>query len=587
VGERLRNSASPYLRGHADDPVDWREWDDAAFSDARALGRPVMLSCGYSACHWCHVMQRESFRDPTTAALINERLVAIKVDRQLRPDIDALYQDYVAATAGAGGWPLTVFLTPEKLPIAGGTYFPREPGPAIPSLQEVVHAVAEAYDAGGPQLETTARAGLDYLRARAADQPEGDIDRGTLDYAADFLVQIHDPVFGGMRGAPKFPQLPTIEFLAAYQRLAPDPDVAFAIEQTLLSIVRGGIYDQVGGGVHRYAMDAEWRMPHFEKMLYDQGLLLSALAAAAPIASGDEVRAEYAHVAREIAAFLTREMTAPGGGFIAALSAETQGIEGATYTWTVAELSGALGAEDLALTRAALGACESGAERFTLHRPGGRGADADRVDGVLAALRAARDLRPRPDVDDAVLTAWNAIAARGLMEAGATFGDQTMVDAGCATTRYLLDTAPGTNGVVRLLNAPEAVPVRLLEDAAHLTSAALSAAQATGDGELLGRAAALHADTLSRFAEGSALYMTALPGDLPVRPREGGDGAIPSGASTVIENAVHLGLALGDDSALDLARAALRRTWAVVDFAPEQAGRALAAAVALERAGLL
>ena len=584
MGNRLAGSASPYLLQHAGDPVDWFEWGEEAFARARELDRPVLLSCGYSACHWCHVMQAESFKDPDTAAVLNERYVAIKVDRELRPDVDAVYQDYVAATAGRGGWPLTVWLTPDKAPLYGGTYFPPSTRGGISGFREALSAVADAWDHDRADVAMTAESALSFLRRQASERPEGPIDRATLDYAADYLVQLQDPLHGGLMGQQKFPQLPVIEFFAAYVGLVPDPELLCVIERAMVAIVRGGIFDQLGGGVHRYTVDEAWRTPHFEKMLYDQGLLMSALSWAAPLAASAEVREEYARAVRATAAFLAREMTAPGGLLYAALSADTEGVEGASYTWTRAQLADVLSPRELAVAEAALGADTIGDEPSTLVRRPVEGWPIAEIDAVIAKLAAARAMRPRPGIDTKTLTAWNAIAARGLIDAGAAFGEPRLVADGVALTKRLLTAAVTPTGVLRERGDASVEHVRLLEDAAHLVSAALSAAEATGDADLLAEARILHDDTMERFAEDHVLYMTPESGDLPVRPREGGDSAVPSGASTTIQNAVRLGLSNGDSVQLAFARRMLSQVWAVADFAPEQAGRSLEAAVALERA---
>jgi uncharacterized protein YyaL (SSP411 family) len=585
LANRLAASLSPYLQMHAEDPVDWFEWGDEAFARAKELDRPVLLSCGYSACHWCHVMQAESFRDPDTAALLNERYVAVKVDRELRPDVDAVYQDYVVATVGRGGWPLTVWLTPDKAPLFGGTYFPRETSHGLSGFRDALEAVAGAWVDDRTDVERTAERAVEFLRQQEVNRREQPIDRATLDAAADYLVQRQDPRHGGLKGAQKFPQLPAIEFLVAYAALVPDSELLYVVEHEMLAIVRGGIFDQAGGGVHRYAVDEAWRTPHFEKMLYDQGLLLSALAWAAPLASSPEVRAEYARAARATASFLRAEMTAPNGLFYAALSADTDGVEGATYTWTRAQLQAALSPEELAVADDGLGTGDAvGDEPLTLVRLAGD-VEASRVDAVLAKLAAARALRPQPDADTKTLTAWNAIAARGLMDAGEAFCESEMVADGVHLTRLLLKAAVAQTGVLREPADPSVVGVRLIEDAAHLVSALLTAAEVTGDATLMHAARDLHLDTLERFAEGHILYMTPGAGDLPVRPREGGDSAVPAGSSTTIQNAVRLGLADGDAAQLAFARAALPQMWGVAEAAPEQAGRSLAAAVALEIAG--
>jgi uncharacterized protein len=585
---RLEGSASPYLRAHASDPVDWYPWGDEPFEEARESGRPVLLSCGYSACHWCHVMQHESFADPATAALIDESYVAVKVDRELRADVDAVYQDYVAGSTGSAGWPLTVWLTPDRLPVYGGTYFPAVAYPGMIAFRDALAGVATAWREERADVEATAVRSLEFLRGRSGPRPHDPLSRSDVDQAIESLVQIQDLAAGGLCGTTKFPQLPGVEFLTAYVRLVPDGEILRAIQKTMLGIVRGGIFDQAGGGVHRYATDPFWRVPHFEKMLYDQGLLLSALASAAGLASSDAVRDEYAHAARATAAFLRREMACTDGGFAAALSADTDGVEGATYTWTRAQLAAVLDAGELGTAERELGAPLPGDDAaVTLHRPGGRERDAAAVDAVLAKLGAARAARPQPDRDTKRLTAWNAIAARGLLDAGRVFDDAAMVEDGVAVVRWLESAVARPDGVLREPDDASVTTTRLLEDAAHLASALLTAADADGDAAFLARAAALHADCIERFSDGATFYMTPAGNDLPVRPREGGDSALPSGSSTVIENAVRLGAATGDAAHYAFARGALGQWRAVAESAPEQAGRALAAAVALEEAGEL
>ncbi|MDO8915921.1 MAG: thioredoxin domain-containing protein [Coriobacteriia bacterium] len=578
---RLADSASPYLRQHAGDPVEWYQWGDEAFQTARDLGRPIFLSIGYSACHWCHVMQRESFRDPETAALLNERFVSVKVDRELRPDVDAFYMDYVVATTGAGGWPMSVFLTPDLVPLLGGTYFPKEPRGSAPSFRDVLGAVDVAYSTGGDALTDATEGTLRFLRDQAAPKPPGEFDREALDCAAEYLLRLTDVAHGGFGDSPKFPQLAALSFLADYRVLNPDPDVDWVVEHTLTHILRGGVTDQAGGGLHRYTVDAAWRTPHFEKMLTDQGLLLSVLAAAAPIASDETVRSEYAHAARRTAEFLASEMAAPCGGFFAALSADTDGIEGATYVWSRAQLAAFLPRETYEFATTMLGA-DAEEEPFTLTRSSGRADRTEALDAALDAIKAERDKRPQPDADTKVITSWNAIAARGLMEAGATFSDEQLVTLGLSTLSAVLDRALTPTGLLHVPDDPSITSVRLIEDAAHLAAACLTAFDATGGPVWLDRAVHLHADTLETFWDGDLLYMTPVTTELPVRPREQSDQPVPSGASTAIENAVRLAAATGDASYAEWAHTALRQFWAIADFAPEQVGRALAAGVRLQ-----
>jgi uncharacterized protein len=582
---RLEDSASPYLRQHAGDPVEWRVWGADAFADARDLGRPIFLSSGYSACHWCHVMQREIFRDPDMARYINERFVPVKVDRELRPDVDALYMDYVVATTGHGGWPMSVFLSPDLVPLLGGGYFPPSPRDDLPSFIEVARAVDEAWRDGGEQRDSVIAAALEFLREQAAPRVRAPFTDEALETSADHVLRWHDATNGGFGTTPKFPQATLIEFLTAYYRLNPDAELPAVVERTLLAMVRGGIYDQAGGGLFRYSVDAAWRTPHFEKMLYDNGLLLSALAAASVLASSDGVRDEYGHVARQTAAFLAREMSAPHGGFYAALSADTLGEEGASYVWTLAGLRAVLTGPELDLAREVLGA-DAGDDHapFTLIRRGGRSSRPAEVDTLLATLLAARETRPRPDEDTKVLTSWNALAARGLMDAGRAFDDPAMSSLGVDTLLAVEQRASRGAEVLHDAADPSVADVRLIEDHALLASACLTAHEVTGDDTWLQRATGLHDVALGLFADGDVLYMVPPDTELPVRPREQSDSPTPSGAATVVDNAIRLGQLTGDAAYSDYAKEALTQFWAVADFAPEHAGRALTAAVRLRLA---
>jgi uncharacterized protein YyaL (SSP411 family) len=597
-GSRLADSASTYLRQHAADPVDWRPWGDEAFAEAARRDVPVLLSCGYAACHWCHVMQRESFRDPETAALINDRFVAVKVDREERPDVDTLYMDYLTATTGHGGWPMTVFLTPARAPVFGGTYLPKRAPAGSVSFTDVLESVDEAWRSDRARLLEAEARSLEFLSAQASPKHTAPLERAALDASAEYVALYSDPVSGGFGSAPKFPQWPLFEFLVAYHGLFPDPEIDWVVSHGLLSIVRGGIYDQVGGGVMRYAVGSDWLVPHFEKMLYDQAMLLSSLAKAASLLPDDTARAEAAHVAAQTIAFLLREMAlpaaprepagasdAPAGsaGFAASLSAETDGVEGATYVWRWSELQDALDADDLDLAQARLGADRDGTWEGSsiITRRAGRSGDAPvdaAVDALLAKLLAVRARRSQPEADTKVVVSWNAMLARGLLEAGEAFGLAGARATGLALTRVLLARAIVADGVPHVLDDPAVSGVRLAEDAAHLAAAALAAHAATGDPALLQAAREIQSQAVARFADGYDLYMTSADGDLPVRPRESGDQPAPSGASTLVENAVSLLALTGDEGYRDFIEGALPTFWAAADFAPETAGRALAAA---------
>ncbi|MBA4371033.1 MAG: hypothetical protein C0418_05595, partial [Coriobacteriaceae bacterium] len=390
---------------------------------------------------------------------------------------------------------------------------------------------------------------------------------------------------GGFGEAPKFPQIPALLFLAEYARLAPDAWVAMQVRRAVEAMVRGGIYDQAGGGICRYTVDETWLVPHFEKMLYDQALLLRALAAAA--ADGKDT-AEFAHVARQTAEFLAREMRLRGGAYASALSADMGGVEGATYVWTHEELADVLSADQLELAERHLGVTPEGDWEECaniLTRREGRAEDADAVDAVLARLLEARAKRPQPDLDDKALVSWNAMLARGLMEAGAAFGDDGLAAQGRDLLGVLLEATGGGADVPHVLDDPDTASVRLIEDHAHLAAACLAAHRATGDAGALGTASRLHARTLELFLDGDALYMTPAETDLPVRPREQNDNPTPSGAATATENALALSRLTGDASHRELAAALLRRWWAIADCAPAFAGTALSAMADMLKGG--
>ncbi len=582
---RLANAYSPYLRMHAEDPVDWRPWGQATFEEARASERPLLVSIGYSACHWCHVMQRESFRDPRTAAFMNEHFVPAKVDRELRPDVDKVFMDYATAANGQGGWPLNVFTSPDLMPFFAGTYFPLEAAHGAPSFQEVLAAVAEAWETGDAEV-TGAMLRVREFLDRSAEPVVGDpVDESVLSFAGGALLAAYDATNGGFGRAPKFPQFNAVRFLASRYREHPAPRLIEAVDGTLTAILRGGIYDQAGGGVARYATDDEWLVPHFEKMLYDNGQLLSALAGAAALPHVDgSLPGEYAATARATAEFMRRDLAAPGGGFVAALSSDALGIEGKTYVWEYGELAGFLSAEELDLAERRLGVTEHGNwhRRTILMRPEGRTADAADVDALLARILAERAAHPQPDRDEKVLTGWNALAARGLVEAGGAFGDKAMLDDGVSLTRHLLDTAVRPDGVTRVLHDEREQDIRLAEDAALLTAAALAAHEATRDRALLSAAREIHADALTRFAEGPAVFMTAAETDLPVRPFDVTDDPIPSAGAAMIENAAKLYGATREESYATWARSALRRHTPLIRAAPVMTGAALVAAMELE-----
>lgn len=588
---RLDDQSSPYLQAHASDPVEWRPWSRKTFAEAANLDRPIMLSVGYQSCHWCHVMQRESFRDTDTAKIINSAFIPVKVDREIRPDVDAFYMAYVQASTGSGGWPLTAFLTPDGLPLFGGTYFPkRSSDERLPSFREVLETVRSSWVLSRTRAQDVAKEAMVYLAStQASASSGGPIDRALLDEAARKLMAAEDPREGGFGGAPKFPQAPLSTFLIAYSCLTGDERPARAAMRATLAMVRGGIYDQVGGGLFRYSTDARWFVPHFEKMLYDQGLLLSTLAALQPFASPGE-KDELAFVARQIVAFLDRDLALDKGGYASSLDAETGGVEGGTYLWTHDELAGLLEPDELELCERFLGVTSGGTyERNSniLTRRSGREAEGDdgaRVDKVLQRLLEARALRDQPTRIDNVIVSWNALVARGLIEAGMAFGDGTLLERGLTLVDWLEKQAVWRSEVLHALGDASVAKVRLLEDTAALCAALLSAHESGNRPRASRLAVRLHEAALARFTSTDGLAMSVGDIHLPLVPVETDDSPVPSGAALSAENALRIELAgLSKPGSDGIAKAAdiLRQYSRTAVVAPALAGHALAVATRL------
>src|SRR4051794_40214712 len=386
---RLADETSPYLLQHATNPVDWYPWGEEALERARTEDRPILLSIGYAACHWCHVMAHESFEDEQTAALMNERFVNVKVDREERPDLDSLYMDAVVAMTGHGGWPMTVFLTPLGEPFLGGTYFPPEPRHGLPAFRQLLVAVSDAYRERRQDVARQAGALVDALQESAAISPSADpLTESLLAEAARGLARGFDPEWGGFGGAPKFPPASALEFLLRRHRSTGDEETLAMVTRTLDGMAAGGMYDLLGGGFHRYSVDERWLVPHFEKMLYDNALL-APVYLHAWVVTGEE---RYREVTEQTLEYMLRELRLPEGGFASAQDADTDGVEGLTFTWTPEELAEVLGPgrDDL------LQPFEHG--RFVLR---GELAEDDR-----ARLFEAREHRPKPARDDKAIASW-------------------------------------------------------------------------------------------------------------------------------------------------------------------------------------
>jgi hypothetical protein len=539
----LARETSPYLLQHKDNPVDWLPWGDEALSRARELDRPLLVSIGYSSCHWCHVMERESFEDHETAALMNEAFVCVKVDREERPDVDALYMDAVQAMTGSGGWPLNVFLTPEQAPFYGGTYFPPDPRHGLPSWRQVLGAVAEAWDTQREEIRAQGERVAPRLSGGAALQPSGTpIDSAPLDEAVATLRSAFDSVNGGWGRAPKFPAASVIEFLLTTSQHPRHHDtdqlgggagdeLPMAL-QSLRSMAGGGIFDQVGGGFARYSVDARWTVPHFEKMLYDNALLARAYVHGYQV-TGDAL---LQRTAEETLDWALREMLAPEGGFYSALDADSEGVEGKFYVWTFAELREALG-EDADAAIDWFGASEAGNfEGANVLESRGPEPPAEQRERIRATLLAARAQRVRPGLDDKRLAAWNALMIAALADAGAVLGREDYLDAARTAAAFVLDRMRGPDGrLLRSFNAGHARLPAYLEDHAFLLEALLALYQATFEERWFSEARGLADTILARFqdTERGGFFSTADDHEaLVARRKDLEDTPIPAGGSS-------------------------------------------------------
>ncbi len=563
MANALALETSPYLRQHAENPVDWLPWGPAALGRAREENKPLLVSIGYSSCHWCHVMERESFEDPRTAELMNEAFVCVKVDREERPDVDALYMEAVQGMTGRGGWPLNVFLTPEQLPFYGGTYFPPEPRHGMPAWTQVLQAIAESWSERGEEI----RAGGERLRRQLSGgallEPSSEPIRvEALDRAVATLRESFDAQDGGFGGAPKFPQAPVIEFLL----LRGEREMTRA---TLRAMAGGGIHDQIGGGFARYSVDSSWTVPHFEKMLYDNALLARAYL------HGWQAFGErrLLDVCLDTLGWALREMHGPEGAFHSALDADSEGVEGRYYVWSTAELRAVLG-EDAEAAIAWLGVSEQGNFQDPHHpEPGlnvlqdrehdhfAASLDATTRERIRARLLAARSQRVRPALDDKRLTAWNALMISALAETGAHLRAEpldgvdpalagTLLDAARRCAQFLLEQMRDEQGrLLRSYNDGRAKIDAYLEDHAFLLEALIVLFEATCEERWFEQATVLADELIERFAdpERGGFFSTASDlQQLIARRKDLEDAPIPSGASSAAVGLLRLAQLTGD-----------------------------------------
>ncbi|HET9173067.1 MAG TPA: thioredoxin domain-containing protein [Actinospica sp.] len=590
---RLAAATSPYLLQHADNPVDWWPWGEGAFAEARRRNVPLLISIGYSACHWCHVMAHESFEDPTTASAMNAGFVCVKVDREERPDVDAVYMQATQAMTGHGGWPMTVFADHQGRPFFCGTYFPPRSRGSVPGFLQVLAQVAAAW--AGKRGEVTQVGTAVAARMAEISVPVGarrkdveaptaeELDAAVLALAGEYSDDAeHGGIGAGFGGAPKFPPSMTLLQLLRHHARTESAQALAMVAQTCNAMARGGIYDQLGGGFSRYAVDGDWTVPHFEKMLYDNALLLRVYAllwrtSPSPL---------YRRIAEETAGFMIRELGTAAGGFASALDADTEGVEGLTYAWTYRQLVEVLGEHDAKIAAAAYevtkaGNFEDGKSVLRLAAElTGEARNPEDVKRVAAKLRVARAQRPQPGRDDKIVASWNGLAISALVEASVALGRPDLRSAALRCGQLLVDVHLEDGRLVRTSRDGKASEnPGVLEDYGCVAEGFVSLFTATGDRAWLTRAEALLDTIREQFRKDGGLYDTAADAaPLYFRPSDPTDNANPSGTSAAAAAFAAYAQATGSEQALHDAHAALAPARALAAQAPRFAGYGLAVA---------
>jgi uncharacterized protein YyaL (SSP411 family) len=588
---RLATETSPYLLQHAHNPVDWHPWGAEAFDLARREDKPVLLSVGYSACHWCHVMERESFENDEIAALMNRLFVSIKVDREERPDVDQIYMQAVQSMTGHGGWPMTVFLTPDGVPFYGGTYFPPVDRHGMPAFPRLLESIANAYhsrraevlEAGRHLVESMSHSG----RLSGSESPLG---RDVLLKAYLGLGAEFDERDGGLGRAPKFPQPMTWEAVLRVGRRTGDARALEMLRHTLTRMARGGIYDQLGGGFHRYSVDARWLVPHFEKMLYDNAQLAS-LYLHGWLATGEPL---YRRITEETLDYLLREMTHPEGGFYSAQDADSEGEEGKFFVWSPDEIRAVLGDETLARVALAYWGVDDGPNfegRSILFVPRDPAEVAETlrlapeammaaVERARRALHAARERRVRPGLDDKVLASWNGLTLAAFAEAAAVLRRADYLATAVRNAEFLTQQMVREGRLLRSWKDGQSRVTGYLEDYAMLGAGLLALYEATFDRRWLDESRRLAGEAIRLFwsSDRGAFFDTGEDQErLVVRPRNIFDNAVPSGTSVAVDWLLHLAVVLGDERYTDVALQALRPMADLMQRYPSGFGRYLAA----------
>jgi uncharacterized protein len=573
---RLAGETSPYLLQHAHNPVDWYPWGPEALERARSEDKPILLSIGYAACHWCHVMERESFEDESTADLMNEHFVSVKVDREERPDLDAIYMDAVQALTGSGGWPLTVFLTPDGSPFYAGTYFPPEDRHGLPSFKKVLGAISETWSTRRADAAEQGRRVAEGIGRTAALRPsEEPLTDDILRQATATLRQAFDPESGGFGGAPKFPQPMTLEFLlrAAEHGYQGALEV---VDRTLDRMAHGGIYDQVGGGFHRYSVDGRWHVPHFEKMLYDNAQLARLYTHAWQVTG----KPPYRRIAEETLEYLLREMRHPDGGFFSSQDADSEGEEGTFFVWDWSELVELVGEPVAVWFGARPGGNWEGRNVLWVPRSEEAAPDEASLAEARRRLFDVRSGRVRPATDDKVLAAWNGLAVVAFAEAGRAFDEPRYVDAASDAAEFVLSEMRDGGRLVRSWRQGQPGRPGYLDDYAAMAWACLTLFETSFEPQYFREARALAEDTVRLFADpaGGGFFQTGSDSEaLVVRPKELFDNAVPAGSSVAADVLQRLAYLTGDSGYEQAGVSALRLVRDLMLRAPSAFGHALGA----------
>ncbi len=568
---RLIDSSSPYLLQHAHNPVNWHAWGEEALSAAREQDKPILLSVGYAACHWCHVMEQQSFENEEIARLMNENFINIKVDREERPDVDAIYMNFVQMATGSGGWPLTVFLTPNQVPFYGGTYFPPEDSYGRPGFKRVLRSVADTYRNRRSELEKNREEIVQALGQRTPGRAGEQLEEGLLNQAFTQVLPQFDSQHGGFGGAPKFPSTMVLGFLLRYYQRTGTEKALEMVRLSLDEMARGGIYDQLGGGFHRYTVDERWLVPHFEKMLYDNALL-SRLYLEAYQVTGDSY---YREIVEETLEFVGREMMDPAGGFYSSQDADSEGEEGKFYVWTPAQVEAVLGKEDALIFNSYFDVTDSGnfEGKSILHHhrtlselSDSVGRSEKELKGLLDQARRklleARQERVRPPLDDKVLTAWNGMMLTSFAEAAFVLNDARFLEIAVKNAEFLASTIMVEGRLLRSWRQGRAHLNGYLEDYALVIEGWLATYQVSGEVCWLDHASRLMERQFELFQdeEENDFYFTSSDHEkLLIRQKEYLDNATPAGNGVTCQNLLRLAILLGKKEYRDLAQSMLHR----------------------------